>query len=111
MTMKAKAAPSGTSVDDLELLTETQLAKLLRFTSGHLRNSRVNGTLGLPYIKLGTGPRAAIRYRMRDANLYLDQRTVFNTRQARDAGVPNDAGQAEEMDTSCASSSSSPEGT
>ena len=93
MALKTKTASPGTSVDDLELLTETQLARLFGCTSGHLRNSRVQGTLELPYIKLGTGPRASVRYRLRDANLYLDQRTVFNTRQARDMCPLNIAGQ------------------
>jgi hypothetical protein len=49
-------------LDDLNLLTEAALAKKIRMTPGAVRNARMRGSLGIPFIKLGRGKRARIHY-------------------------------------------------
>jgi hypothetical protein len=84
MAMKNVKAGSE-DVDDLDLLTEPEMAKKLKVTPGAMRNARMRGTLGIPYIKLGKGKRARIRYRPSAVSKALDARTFFNTREAQGA--------------------------
>src|SRR5205823_4848545 len=72
---------------DVDLMTEGELAKALKITAGALRNARVNGSLKIPYIKLGMGKRSPVRYRRTEVSSYLDGRTFRNTRHAQDATV------------------------
>jgi hypothetical protein len=72
-------------LDDLNLLTEAALAKKIRMTPGAVRNARMRGSLGIPFIKLGRGKRARIRYPPSAVNKALDERTFFNTREAQGA--------------------------
>jgi hypothetical protein len=54
-------------------------------TPGAVRNARMRGSLGIPFIKLGRGKRARIRYPPSAVNKALDERTFFNTREAQGA--------------------------
>jgi hypothetical protein len=54
------------------LYTTKELSALLKIPEQTLRQWRCAG-LGPDYIKLGTGPRAAVRYTLKDVEDYIDQ--------------------------------------
>jgi hypothetical protein len=84
MAMKTMVSPRAqSSSGDIELLTEIEVAEALKITPGALRNARVSGSLGLPFIKLTPGKRGAVRYRRSEVSTFLDNATAMNTRQAR----------------------------
>jgi hypothetical protein len=54
------------------LFTTKELSALLKIPEQTLRQWRCAG-LGPDYIKLGTGPKAAVRYTLRDVEDFIDQ--------------------------------------
>jgi hypothetical protein len=84
--MAMKTAKAGNEdFDDLDLMTEGELATKIKMTPGAVRNARMRGTLGFPFIKLGQGKKARIRYRRTVVSKILDARTFANTREAQGA--------------------------
>lgn len=84
MAMENTSSAAQGTHGDVDLMTEGEVAKALKVAPGSLRNARVNGSLKIPYIKLGEGKRSPVRYRRSDVSSYIDDRTVFNSRHAHD---------------------------
>ena len=60
------------------LLTTKQLAELLQYSEAHLARLRVEGG-GPPFIKLGPGRQAKIRYRRTEVEKWLSEREFVST--------------------------------
>lgn len=60
------------------LMTSEQLAGLLGITHKTIRRWRQTGD-GPRHIKLGTGPKARVRYRTSDVNKWLDSQARLST--------------------------------
>ena len=60
----------GTSV--IELMTEQQVAEALQVKVTFLRRQRTM-RMGIPFVKLGPGPQAQVRYRKSDILAYLNK--------------------------------------
>lgn len=60
--------------DASNLLTEQELADLLKVAHGTLRNWRTSGGEHIPYVRVG----GSVRYRMEDVIAYLDSKVVAN---------------------------------
>jgi len=61
--------------DPEELLTPSETARLTKLSVSTLRDKRWKGT-GPTFIKLAPGRGGPVRYRMRDVQAWLDERTV-----------------------------------
>lgn len=55
-----------------EVLNDRQAAAFLGVSPGTLANWRSQGTVGVPYVRLGR----AVRYRVRDLQAFLDRQTI-----------------------------------
>ena len=71
-------------LDTDALFTEGQAADYVQLAPGTLRNDRVTGSLGIPYVKLSGSKRGPVRYRKRDLIEWIKARTYLNTRQSRE---------------------------
>lgn len=75
---------------ELALLTENELAELLKVSAGTLRNNRYSDSEHIPYIRVG----GAIRYRVEDIDDYLSSKVVRNSIPAATQSVLNNAAEA-----------------
>lgn len=73
---------NGFSGDNDVLLTEQQAADFVLVAPGTLRNDRVTGELGIPFVKLSPTKRGAVRYQKSALLEWIKARTYLNTRQA-----------------------------
>lgn len=64
-----------------KLLNENQVAQMTGMSVFWLRRMRWRGG-GIPYIKLGVGARAAVRYRQEDVETYIADRMRESTSDA-----------------------------
>ncbi len=62
-----------------ELLNEKEVSKILKTPMGTLRRWRCTGE-GPVFIKLGSGPKAAVRYHPLDIELFVDEGRRFSIR-------------------------------
>ena len=64
--------------DDLELLTSTEVAQLLRVREQSLRVMRVRGR-GPKFVRAGDGPNSRVLYSVRDVREWIDTRKRRST--------------------------------
>lgn len=57
-------------------LNEQQAAKVVMLATSTLRNDRVRKRLNIPYLKFGTGKRAAVRYRYGDLMQWMECKRI-----------------------------------
>jgi hypothetical protein len=58
-------------------ITESAAAKITGLSRSSLRRDREDGRFeGIPFRRLGNGPRGSIRYALEDLNHYLEQPTA-----------------------------------
>ena len=57
---------------DIELMTEHEVAELLKVSVSLLRRQRTTRS-GIPFVKMGTGQKSPVRYRHSDIVAYLNK--------------------------------------
>ncbi len=75
--MSFKTSENCPSADD-KLMTQKELAHLLSVSTKFLEKHRGTGW-GIPFVKLGDGPKAPVRYRATAVREYLDRHVRDST--------------------------------